>query len=91
MLEEREITLCEALLKLDQRNFHCWNHWMLICNMMNVPTRERLEFTMHRIEENPSNYSAWHFRCSLINKWITEEHPEEAESILASGGVHGLV
>ena len=83
LLELRELSLCEALLKLDQRNFHCWNHWMLICNMMNVSTEERLAFTMKRIEENPSNYSAWHFRCELINKTITEAN---AESVLKEGG-----
>ena len=83
LLEQRELSLCEALLKLDQRNFHCWNHWMLICNMMNVSTEERLAFTMKRIEENPSNYSAWHFRCELISKTITETN---AESVLKEGG-----
>ena len=56
---------------------------MLICNMMNVSTEERLAFTMKRIEENPSNYSAWHFRCELINKTITETN---AESVLKEGG-----
>lgn len=56
---------------------------MLICNMMNVSTEERLAFTMKRIEENPSNYSAWHFRCELINKTITEAN---AESVLKEGG-----
>ena len=55
---------------------------MLICNMMNVSTEERLAFTMKRIEENPSNYSAWHFRCELINKTITEAN---AESVLKEG------
>ena len=38
---------------------------------------------MKRIEENPSNYSAWHFRCELINKTITEAN---AESVLKEGG-----
>lgn len=55
---------------------------MLICNMMNVSTEERLAFTMKRIEENPSNYSAWHFRCELINTIITEAN---AESIFKEG------
>ena len=82
LLDPRELSLCEALLKLDQRNFHCWNHWMLICNMMNLSTEERLAFTMKRIEENPSNYSAWHFRCELINTIITEAN---AESIFKEG------
>ena len=30
LLTEREIMLCERMLQADQRNFHCWNHWMLV-------------------------------------------------------------
>ena len=85
LLEERELSLCEALLKLDQRNFHCWNHWMLICKKMNLSLEMQLAFTWNRISENASNYSAWHFRGELLKRLLERKTSEECIHFLSSG------
>lgn len=85
LLEEREISLCEALLKKDQRNFHCWNHWMLVCQKMGLGFEQQLAFTWNRINENASNYSAWHFRVQLLKPYLQTKSSEEILQILASG------
>lgn len=77
LLEERELKLCEALLKLDQRNFHCWNHWMLICKRMNLSLENQLAFTWSRITENASNYSAWHFRGQLLKELLLSKYRDD--------------
>lgn len=85
LLEEREITLCEALLKLDQRNFHCWNHWMLVCRKKNISLEAQLAFTWSRINENASNYSAWHFRGELLERLLESKSSEECLQLISSG------
>jgi len=85
LLEERELNLCEALLKLDQRNFHCWNHWMLVCKKMNMSLETQLAFTWSRINENASNYSAWHFRGELLRLLLENKSSEECLQLIESG------
>ena len=87
LLEERELKLCEALLKLDQRNFHCWNHWMLVSKKMDLSFEIRLAFTWNRINENASNYSAWHFRGELLRELLLKisSNPDECKQLLQSG------
>ena len=77
MLTEREIGLCEKMLQADQRNFHCWNHWMLVTRLMEVPLNSLLAFTMNRINENSSNYSAWHFRGELLHSMLIHSNDGE--------------
>ena len=90
LLEEREWKLCESLLKLDQRNFHCWNHWLLICKKVNQPIETQLAFTWDRIQENSSNYSAWHFRGELIKQLIEKKYAQDEKkcvSLLTAGKI----
>ena len=92
LLEERELKLCELLLKLDQRNFHCWNHWMLVCREMRVSLEDQMAFTWQRIMENESNYSAWHFRGELLYQVLLEKYPDDESKCveLLSGGSGGV-
>eukprot|EP00164_Ancoracysta_twista_P002914 GFYU01003878.1.p1 GENE.GFYU01003878.1~~GFYU01003878.1.p1 ORF type:complete len:637 (-),score=114.60 GFYU01003878.1:44-1954(-) len=64
---EREIGLCAKLLKADERNFHCWKYRAQLVRMVNRDKPTELEFTMDKINDNFSNYSAWHYRSVLLN------------------------
>jgi len=63
---KRELYLCEKLLALDERNFHCWNYRRYVSKMSNSTLEKELEFTMNQIDNNFSNYSAWHQRSAII-------------------------
>ena len=67
---------------------HCWNHWLLICKKVNQPLETQLAFTWDRIQENSSNYSAWHFRGELIKQLIESKYAQDEKkciSLLKSG------
>uniref|UniRef100_A0AAV1TCT5 Geranylgeranyl transferase type-2 subunit alpha n=1 Tax=Peronospora matthiolae TaxID=2874970 RepID=A0AAV1TCT5_9STRA len=68
---KREIGLCDKLLDLDERNFHCWNYRRYVCEMAGVSKTEQLAFTTKKIEQNFSNYSALHHRSTVLPEPIT--------------------
>jgi len=65
---KREIALCDGLLDRDQRNFHCWNYRRNVALTFNVSPEDELAFTLKKVEQNFSNYSAWHQRSYLLPK-----------------------
>ncbi|KAH7650224.1 Rab geranylgeranyltransferase [Cryptosporidium bovis] len=73
-----ELELCKKLLNFDDRNFHCWKHrsFILTClRYLSVKYSwkdfqknlhiEEFKFLNKLIENNFSNYSAWHQRILL--------------------------
>ncbi|KAL7685612.1 putative geranylgeranyl transferase type-2 subunit alpha [Plasmopara halstedii] len=70
---QKEIGLCDKLLNLDERNFHCWNYRRHVCELANVPKEDQLAFTTQKIEQNFSNYSALHHRSINLPKPLTAE------------------
>ena len=60
------------LLMKDEKNFHVWNYRNWLNGVqMNVDTE--LEFTKLKINTNPFNFSAYHFRSKyLIWKYSRE-------------------
>ena len=67
VLLKTELKLCGQFLALDGRNFHCWDYrcWV-VQTLGNLSVDEELKFTFGLISENFSNYSAWHYRSTLL-------------------------
>uniref|UniRef100_A0A915PI17 Geranylgeranyl transferase type-2 subunit alpha n=1 Tax=Setaria digitata TaxID=48799 RepID=A0A915PI17_9BILA len=61
-----ELATCEKFLKLDGRNFHCWDYRREIAKLGIYVAKEELNFSDRLINANFSNYSSWHYRSSLL-------------------------
>ncbi|KAE9417523.1 hypothetical protein Angca_006684 [Angiostrongylus cantonensis] len=55
-----ELMLCDKALKLDCRNFHTWDHRRVVAKLCSLGW-----FCNRLIDQNFSNYSAWHYRAAL--------------------------
>jgi len=70
---KREFGLLDKLLKVDARNFHGWNYRRFLARFMGVPDEEELKYTMDKISDNFSNYSAWHTRSILLSNLLIQQ------------------
>ncbi|RYH19534.1 hypothetical protein EON65_25955 [archaeon] len=63
---ESELSLCKEFLTADQRNFHCWNYRRAVFQRSGLQPSSELDFCLDKIQENFSNYSAFHHRSIYI-------------------------
>ncbi|CAN6215935.1 unnamed protein product [Urochloa humidicola] len=70
---KREFGLLDKLLKVDARNFHGWNYRRFFARFMGVPDGEELKYTMDKINDNFSNYSAWHNRSIFLSNLLIQQ------------------
>eukprot|EP01040_Poterioochromonas_malhamensis_P021419 gene21419-25837_t len=65
---EGELQLCKEFLRADQRNFHCWNYRRAIHQRSQLPPLHEFEYSTEKIQENFSNYSAFHHRSCFVKE-----------------------
>eukprot|EP00899_Mesostigma_viride_P008144 jgi/Mesvir1/17330/Mv07725-RA.1 len=65
-LLQRELLLCAKLLDADERNFHGWLHRRFVAEQLGRSPAQERQFCEQKINQNFSNYSAWHYRSSLL-------------------------
>eukprot|EP00042_Codosiga_hollandica_P039428 m.330476 g.330476 ORF g.330476 m.330476 type:complete len:399 (-) comp55609_c0_seq7:854-2050(-) len=83
-----ELALCTKFLKFDDRNFHCWDYRRHVVSQLveagdTTIHEAEFAFTYGKITESMSNYSAWHYRSSLL----PIVRPAEASDMEAYSGV----
>ncbi|CAD8144406.1 unnamed protein product [Paramecium pentaurelia] len=63
---KQEYELCSKMLDRDERNFHVWNYRNWLSSISAFGKED--EFTKKKIEQNFSNFSAYHFRSKYFMK-----------------------
>lgn len=81
---DRELTLCAKMLSLDHRNFHCWNYRRYVAARIGWDKcmQSEFDFSRQKINENFSNYSAWHYRSVLIPMLLATASAKEKSEFL---------
>ena len=63
-----ELELCRLLLTEDQRNFHCWCYRRFVAQTGGILSQDEFNYSTEKIDENFSNYSAFHHRSVYIQR-----------------------
>ncbi|KRY17447.1 Geranylgeranyl transferase type-2 subunit alpha [Trichinella patagoniensis] len=85
---EKEFLLINEALKLDDRNFHCWDYRRFVCKISKRNIEEELAYSETKVNEDFSNYSAWHYRSELLpqlyppNDISMSQYPVAVEKLL---------
>ncbi|KAH7446378.1 hypothetical protein KP509_01G053200 [Ceratopteris richardii] len=67
---DKEYRLLDKLLTSDARNFHGWAYRRFLAGISKATEEQELQYTIKKINENFSNYSAWHSRSTLLSKQL---------------------
>ena len=63
---------------------HCWNYRRHVSSKANKSWNEEFNFTTKKIEDNFSNYSAWHQRSAILDVRF-KQNEVEAVALLQKG------
>ena len=84
-----ELELCGLLLTEDQRNFHCWCYRRLVAHIGGIKAQDELHYSTEKIDENFSNYSAFHHRSVYIQRiGITARDIVESEFEIIENAIY---
>lgn len=71
------------MLSMDERNFHAWNYriWLVrdVLKYNKTLVEKELEYLKSKIEDNFSNFSAFHFRSKHLAVKHTQLLEEKVE------------
>lgn len=85
---ENELKLCDHLLSLDERNFHCWDYRKYISDIAGTCPKNDLAFTTEKIKSNFSNFSAWHLRNKIFCQALGDVEKSSTVEVDKSLGPH---
>jgi hypothetical protein len=68
---------------------HCWDYRRFIAKRANVASADEFAYTSTKIEQNFSNFSAWHYRSRLMPVVFHEK--AEILAKIEDGTVHNLI
>ncbi|CAG8465807.1 2506_t:CDS:10, partial [Scutellospora calospora] len=81
-----ELDLVCKMLDMDARNFHGWGYRRYVISKLSCIDsdainicRTEFDFTTTKINQNFSNYSAWHQRSKLLPKLVKDEQFDDQE------------
>jgi hypothetical protein len=63
---------------------HCWNYRRFVVSRSGEPHLNEFNYTTKHINQNFSNYSAWHYRSVLMEK-ISAQDPQFFEKQVPQG------
>lgn len=52
---------------------HCWTYRRYVADKAKITPQDELKFAMKKIEQNFSNYSAWHQRSYLMPQCYAQD------------------
>ncbi|KAF9196928.1 hypothetical protein BGZ50_004515 [Haplosporangium sp. Z 11] len=90
---DKELAMVCKFLELDARNFHGWDYRRYITRQLDLQDKgaqdkileraqSEFEFTTTKIQQNFSNYSAWHNRSTLLGKLAEKMSEKEKQSAI---------
>ncbi|KAF7721153.1 hypothetical protein EC973_005360 [Apophysomyces ossiformis] len=86
-----ELRLVDKMLGMDARNFHGWDYRRYVVRQLRALSEsteddlriveQEYAFTTQKIEQNFSNYSAWHQRSKLLPEIVANKSTEERNEV----------
>ena len=68
---------------MDSRNFQAWHYRREIVKLSGTAAEEELEYARSLIDNDFSNYSAWHARSSLLTDMHAAQQVVSLQDLLA--------